>query len=1026
MLKVLDTLASYVPALVTRRVASDPATITAPTFERFPAVALFTDISGFTPLAERLSLQGPQGVEELSRLLNAYFGQLIDLITAHGGDVVKFAGDALLALWKADDSLLRASTLSAAQCAIAAQKMLQDFEATEVRLALRMGIGSGEATVEHLGGEYGLWQFLVAGDLLEQAAQAQGQAEPGQVILSPDAWALVHQACDGQPLPTGGIRLEAVRDPLTPAPLPKTSIPAEGDAALRAYVPGTILSRLVAGQTGWLAELRRVTVIFVHLPALNHTTPLEQAHEAIRALQMALYRYEGSVDKLSIDEKGVSLIAALGLPPLAHEDDAARGVQAALAMKAALRQLNWPGAVGVATGRAFCGSIGNERRREYTMIGDVVNLAARLMQAAPLHLDARVDEERDGGILCDAATYQAAQRVIEFEPLPAITVKGRVEPVPVYRPRGEAQKGKRAEALARPGAQDVMVGRTAERMFLAAQLQALLRGGLGGTVIIEGEAGLGKSRLVEDLLQQAEAVSVESLVGAGDAIEKFTPYHAWRPIFSQLLDVDLLHDTGTRLRALTKLGLEKDWLQLLPLLNAVLPLELPDNDVTAQMSGQVRADNTRDLLLRLLQADARQAPKLVVLEDAHLLDSASWALTLLVSQQIKSALLVMALRPPAEPPTEYAQLLKASGAHRLKLETLSAEDALALVCQRLGVVSVPEPVAALIRTKAEGNPFYSEELAYALRDTGLIQIEDGECWIANGGSDLSALNLPDTVQGVITSRIDRLSPPQQLTLKAASVIGRTFAFPTLHSIYPVEADKSRLADHLDTLDRLDLTPLEAPAPDPTYVFKHIITRDVAYNLMLFAQRRRLHRAVAEWYEKTYPNDLALFYELLAHHWRTAEIPRKAVDYLEKSGEKALQNYANQEAMGFFGQALELDDKAEQPSDPSRRARWELRLGEAYANAARFGEGRTHLETGLALLGRPVPSTPVQLGLSLLGQVLGQLLHRLWPKRFIGRLAHQREALLEAARTYERLTEVYFFTNKTLLALYAAICSLNLA
>ncbi len=1029
MLPILDTLVSYVPALVTRRLTTDPAPITAPLLERSPAVALFADVSGFTPLAERLSQRGPQGIEELSRLLNTYFGQLIDLITAHGGDIVKFAGDALLALWPVADlpgdgfaqptAAAYAAVLSAVQCASTAQRALQGFDATEARLALRMGVGMGEVLLEHLGGEYGRWHLLVAGDLLPEVTALERQAEPGEVIVSPQAWGLVQAACTGEVLPLGGIRLTSVRAPIPPFPLHRAPLTAETIPAVQAYVPGAIRTRLIAGQTGWLAELRRVTVIFAHLPTLDHRTSVDHAHHIVRALQTAIYRYEGSVDKLSVDEKGVSLLAVLGWPPLAHEDDPARGVQVALTMQNELRKLAVPSAFGVTTGRAFCGSVGNAQRREYTMIGDVVNLAARLMQAAP------------DTILCDEATNQAAQRVIDFEALPAIMVKGRAEPVAVYRPRGEALRARLVEA----DSQALLVGRTAERMAMVGRLQLLL-GGQGGVILVEGEAGLGKSRLVEDLLGQARTLGIEAFVGAGDAlaitqtgdaVETLTPYHAWRPVFSQLLGGEGLRDSNARRQSLKKLGLDAHGLQLTPLLNAVLPLEIPDNEVTTQMTGQVRADNTRDFLLRVLGAVASQSPKLIVLEDAHWLDSASWALALLVSQQIKALLLVITARPLAEAqPAEYTHLRKAPDTQHLKLEALSAEAILKLVCQRLGVAAVPKPVADLIYAKAEGNPFYSEELAYALRDTGVIRIAEGECRLAEGRGDLSAIHLPDTVQGVITSRIDRLPPPQQLTLKVASVIGHTFAFLTLHSIYPVDVDRDELPGHLQSLDRLELVTLATPEPDLTYGFKHIITRDAAYNLMLFAQRQRLHQAIAEWYETAYQDGLALFYEFLAHHWRMADVPAKALHYLEKAGDQALENYANEEAIRLYEQALELADKADQRGDAARRARLELRSGEAYANAAQHGEGRAHLEKGLELLGQPAPATPFQTTMSLLGQMGQQVLHRLAPRQFIGRADKERATFLEAARTYERLTEVYFFANETLLALYAAIRSLNLA
>jgi len=1015
MSSTLDALASYVPALITRRLAVDPHPITEPQLEQTPAVALFADISGFTPIAERLSQRGPQGVEELSRLLNTYFGQLINLINDYGGDIVKFAGDALLAVWPLTAGKEETTALQAVQCALTAQRLLAGFEAGEETLSLRMGIGVGEVMVQHLGGEYGRWHVLVAGDVVAQVATVERQAEPGQVILSTELWELVREVCEARPTLNGAWQLEAVREPQPPQALVRPSLSNEAFAGMQAYVPGAIRTRLAAGQTGWLAELRRVTVIFLHLPSLNHDTALEQAQNIVRTLQRAIYRYEGSMDKISVDEKGVSLIAVLGWPPLAHEDDAVRGVQVARAMQTELRKLGLPGAIGVATGRAFCGTIGNDQRREYTMIGDVVNLAARLMQAA------------EGDLLCEAATQQGAQRAFEFEALPVITVKGRTEPVAVFRPTTEVLRARTWMA----GEQAPMVGRTSERMTLAARLQLLL-GGQGSVIIVEGEAGLGKSRLVEDLVEQATALGIESLLGNADALKKGTPYSAWQAIFSALLEMNAQSDSGVRPNTLKKLGLDADGLRLLPLLNDVLPLKLDDNEMTAQMTGEVKAENTLALMLRLLQAAAGQSARLVVLEDAQWMDSASWALALRAAQQVKSLLLMITMRPLPEPaPEEFTQLIKLRGVQRLKLTTLSAEDTLTLVSHRLGANSLPEPVAAFIRQRAEGNPFFSEELAYALRDAGHIHIENGECRLTTEVRDLSALNLPDTVQGVITSRIDRLSPPQQLTLKAASVIGRTFPYPTLHHIYPVEADRQQLDIHLDALSRLDLTEQETPEPQLTYAFKHNITRDVAYNLMLFAQRRQLHRAVAEWYEQAHADELPLFYELLARHWEAAEFQSKAIDYLEKAGEQALENYANEEAIGFFTQAMKLhgDPKATRlpgKIDKIRKARWELRLGEAYANAAQYGEGRKHLERGLALLGQAPPKGSGQAIASLLGQIMRQVAHRWFPKYFIGQQAAQRETLLEAARTYERLTEVYFFANEAVPALNAAFRSLNLA
>jgi predicted ATPase len=330
-------------------------------------------------------------------------------------------------------------------------------------------------------------------------------------------------------------------------------------------------------------------------------------------------------------------------------------------------------------------------------------------------------------ILCDAATHRAARSRLRFQDLPAISVKGKTEPVAVYRP---------VEPVRKPDGLGTMLGRGAERAALAERLRALKEHS-SGLVVIEGEAGIGKSRLLADLLERANARGVRSLTGAGDAIEKTTPYHAWRPIFIDLFDLAGIDDVEERRRhVLARLQADPEMARLAPLLNSVLPVDLPDNELTAQLTGEVRADNTRALLVQLLQSRVatpagRAAPLLIVLDDAHWLDSGSWALARYVVVRVRPLLLVLATRPLVEPlPDDYRRLRRDPAAQYLRLEPLSPQDIFALVCDRLGVRRLPEAVTALIQERAQGNPFFSEELAYALRDAGLLRITDGACTIA--------------------------------------------------------------------------------------------------------------------------------------------------------------------------------------------------------------------------------------------------------------------------------------------------------
>jgi class 3 adenylate cyclase/tetratricopeptide (TPR) repeat protein len=1122
----LETLASYVPAVVLKNLPCPP--LTEPFREQFPAAVFFADISGFSALTEHLVQSGANGVEELSIIINAYFGQLIDLVIAHGGDIVEFTGDGIIALWSTPlfQEDLATVTHRAAQCGLAAQQILSGYEpARGTRLLLRIGIGAGEVLATTVGGVLGRWELLVAGHPLVQASAAQKQARPGDVVISPEAWGQIQQWSIGYPvgyggyaeapremavgdlLPTeteggssngagvfsvfpGGIRLEDVRTYLPPRPIPTISLVPEMIPTIRAYLPAALLARLDTGQTRWVAELRNVTVLFVNITGLDYDAPdiLSRLQEAIHLLQRALYHYEGSLNQFIVDDKGTLLIAAMGLPPLTHEDDPVRGVQLALDIQGQLRQAGLRGAIGITTGLIFCGSRGSNHRRDYAMIGSVMNLAARLMQAAP------------DDVLCDEPTCHAARALLTFDELPPLQVKGKTEPVSVYRPH---QHPPVEVCHLSP-----IVGRAPERALLMERLRALRGEQVGSVVIIEGDAGMGKSRLIEDMARQAQAMNVVCLKGLCDAIEQATPYFVWRTIFWQLfhLEREPNNVVAWRNRVFDMLDHDEDVLRLAPLLNSVLPLEIPPNEITAPMSAQVRADNTRDLLLRVLWLMTRWQPTLIVLESANLMDSASWVLAIAASHYLPTLFLVITTRPLTDPglamellrgslefersqaheqphnrpglPTttqarpqamhgratekserlahskplaaggeEYRLLLKRPGAYRIVLENLSPDETTRLACTVLGVDYLPDLVASFIFEKSQGNPLFVRELAFALRDAGMILIEHGTCTVATDVYHLHTLDFPETIQGVILSRVDRLTQRQQLALKVASVIGFAFGFPILHAVYPIEEERATLPRHLRWFEQLGIISRVASEPEQTYTFTHRIMQEVIYHTLLFAQRRDLHRTVAEWYEQNHPDDLEQYSELLAHHWSKAGEQAKAIAYSVRAGVQALRSFANQEAVCFLSQALSLVDGQQEAStsrlpslslsssihpptlfDPVWLASLERQLGEAYLGLGKLPESREHLEKAAALLGQPVPTNRLILGVRIGRQIVRHALRWFWPLQRLspaGKLDPTGE-IEEAVHIYRELLRIYYFAGESLLTGYAALRCLNLA
>ncbi len=886
--------------------------------EKISTAVLFADITGFTALAERLAKldtdqsamrdthQSAEGAEELTARLNDYFEQLIQITTDHGGDIVKFAGDALYALWPATNEDLSTAALRAAQCGLIVQEKLKDYKTPEgTELRLRIGIGAGDVWAMCVGGMYKRWEFLLAGSPLGQMSTAERLAEPGDVVLAAPAWELVREKCVGVRLDQAGHRrLEKLHNAFLPRPLTpfirSSEAGTELSDALMAYIPGAIRANLKEQQTEWLGELRPVTVLVINVQGLdfNALDALDRTHDCMKTMQAAVYRRMGSVNKLLVDDKGTSLFVAFGLPAtvdvddlLADANDPVKGVQTALEMQDCLQALGLRSQIGIVTGDVFCGPVGSQLRREYTMIGDVVNLATRLMQAAP-----------PDDIRCDEATYQEARKQLVFDALDQITVKGKALPLSIYRPHND-QKDIAPPRPLGPVVGSEIVGRKAERAAFAASLQALMSH-RNGVIFIEGEAGIGKSRLVADLLEQAEKAGIRYFVGSGNTVEKSTPYFAWREVFRGLFELGSSADSETwrqcvldRLQSDPELAKLSKWT---PLLNDVLPLQLPDDACIEEITGEARADHTNELMWSLLQKEATTGPLLLVLDNAHWLDSASWGLANLVNQNVTPILLAIATRPVTLPlPTAYRKLLDAPGTKRLELGTLPQDEVLELVCQRLGVTALPQLVIDLIQERAEGHPFFSEELAYALRDQKLIEITGRECRVAPEAGDLRRIDFLRNVKSVIRSRIDRLEPQQQLTLKVASVIGRVFASRVLRDIYPQDHSKSELPTYLESLHRLDITPMQTSEPELSYLFKHIMTQEVTYKLMLVSMRKELHRAAAAWYEAAYTDDLSPFYQQLVYHWRMAKDDRKAIDYLEKAGESALNSYANKEAIDFL-------------------------------------------------------------------------------------------------------------------------------
>jgi predicted ATPase/class 3 adenylate cyclase len=895
----IDLLSAYLPLDRRHALASGH-----PLPDQAEGAVLLTDLAGFTPLADALATTlGPQrGAEELTHLLNAVYDALIAQVHRYGGSVVSFSGDGLVCWFDGDLGLRAVACGLAMQQAIPSLAAAHTLDEGAVSLSIKGGVAAGPAR-RFLVGDPQI--DLLAGATLDQMAQVEQVAGRGEVVVGPVATQRLGDRLRMAEWREGFGVLEGLAVDVPPGPWPALDSESLTAEQVRPYLLPPIYERLAAGQGEFLAELRPAVALFLRFEGLDYDRDDAgpQLDAYVRWVQGVLGRFGGTLLQLTAGDKGSFFYAAFGALA-AHEDDAERALAAALELQHPPSDLGFITAVqiGLSRGRVRAGAYGSRTRRTYGAIGAEAIVACRLMEVAP-----------PGEVWCSPAICQAVGQRWAFEPLPPLEVKGKAEPLPVYQPLHYV-KGR---AVRVAGA---LVGRQAEMETL---IRLLDEAGAGQrrVLLLEGEAGIGKSRLVGELARMARERGVAWLEGAGQSIEQETPYRAWRDVLAAHFDLSEGMDRAERGRQVAERVTEVNpaFAERAPLLNDVLRLDLPETDLTRGFDPKLRHESLTALVVDLLRAATADGPLVLTLEDAHWLDSLSWELALAVARAQPSSpvggglrgglLLVLALRPlPVGEPlrAEYTALAGLEGAETLRLEALPPEETVALAAARLGVELnvLPGEVAELVQERAGGNPFFAEELTHVLRDSGAVTVEEGACTLT-GDLDTLRESVPDTVEGVVLARIDRLPAEQQLTLKVAAVIGRSFLYRTLHDVHPRQVVEDPLRTHLDDLAWRGLTPLESLEPELSYRFKHVITKQVAYDTLLFAQRRELHRAVAGWYERVYAGDLDPYYPLLAHHWQRAEDVNQERRYARLAGEQAAAQYANAEAVTYLSRALEL-------------------------------------------------------------------------------------------------------------------------
>jgi class 3 adenylate cyclase/predicted ATPase len=1021
----LAAIATYIPSTVVREQLAEPVPGRIKG-DYWDGSVLFADLSGFTALSEKHSSLGKQGAEEVSAIINNLFGAMLEEIHRYRGGLLKFGGDAITAFFDAA-TLDEQHAGLACRAALAMQTRMEEFAALATRagafqLRLRIGVHSGRVFAAQVGDVEHV-ELVVTGRNINRVALAQEIAEPGEVVISTTTLALL----DGANAEQRQSGFYLLRDaPQIDPPPPTTRWGRKiglGDMqdllalagqieALRPYLPRGLPRRFLAGADDGAeaGEFRPVTVLFANFFPFSQAldflgddvdTAAHILNAYYRRAQEVVHRYGGIVNKVDMYTFGDKLMALFGAPT-AHEDDPVRAVRAALDLRAALTEANaeidtllrpWAHLfmidspflkqrIGINTGQVFAGQVGSATRHEYTVMGQHVNLAARLMSAA-----------EEGAIVISPGTQRAVERHIALRDLPPVKLKGIAEPVPIAEALHPFEV---ALELRRGLIRAPLVGRDAEMARIVEEARAAF-GGSGRVVALVGEAGAGKSRLIEDALQQLVRLSGRREIrpffpysAECQSYDQNTPYAVVRELLRQFLNMSLAGSPTDEAATLSRRvrDLAPDLARFTPLLGDILGLSLDDTPLTAALTPQQRHDRAQELIEALLLAEAQRQPLLLILDDLQWADASSLDMLARLARASAQGALLMLLGYRLDPPIvePWAELdhcarleireLAPVGSIELMRALLRGEPPPELIDRIVKIQRDPvyikeiergsDPIARLALSFSQGNPFFIEEVVRSLIDSGALEQHDG-AWQLTRKLDEAAV--PGSIEGVITARLDRLEERSREVLQVASVIGRRFQYPVLSGLVPA---RESLGERLRWLTNADLILSDEIEREIAFLFKHALTRDVAYETILYARRRDLHRRVAQQIEQLHPDRLDEQLALLARHYLYAEDWSPAFDYHLRAGRQAQQRFANPEAIELYERAIQIAQRLEPRTEgqgshtDANRSQFSVlaaqvvelheRLGVVYALIGEYDTALRHYQTALDLLGQRPDAT----------------------------------------------------------------------
>jgi class 3 adenylate cyclase/tetratricopeptide (TPR) repeat protein len=643
-------------------------------------------------------------------------------------------------------------------------------------------------------------------------------------------------------------------------------------------------------------ERKHVTVLFSDLSgytAMSEKLDPEDLKEItsriFAEISKVIDKYEGFVEKFV----GDAVMALFGVPK-AHEDDPVRAIRVAREIHDVAnalspeveKRIGQPISMhtGINTGLVVTGDVDMERGT-HGVAGETINLASRLSSLA-----------KTGEILVGPSTYRQSEGHFTFESLEPTKIKGKTELVKVYKVLSVKERPITIHRLS--GLRADLIGRKTEIDQLGEAVENL-REGKGRIFSICGDAGTGKSRLVEEFKATLDLEEIQWVEGHAYAYCRNIPYFPMVDMLNRVFHIEEA-DPQEKIRKKVESGignLVENKEEVIPYVGSLYSLGYPEVENVSPEFWQSRLQHATQSIISAL---ARRAPTIFFLEDLHWADPSFGELLRNALLNVRHPTMVICVHRPAFSLFSSHQLSNIAKIYReIQLQDLLPSEAQDMLGSLLKTETIPADLKRFVQDKAEGNPFYLEELVNSLIETEALVRDNGNWRITKS---MNEIDISSTIHGVLSSRIDRLANETKRILQEASVIGRAFLYEILKKITDLKQEIDRC---LTGLEQLDLIRTRSFQPYLEYMFKHALTQEVVYNGLLKKERKEIHERIGLVMEQLFHDRLPEFYENLAFHFKQGRSIHKAIDYLMKSGEKSLNRYALEEAHQYYNEAYDL-------------------------------------------------------------------------------------------------------------------------